>query len=125
LLFTQASQAGSSHYANAKIQTRLKHSLADFTLHPLICSMEVTHLSNQGEVLIPKALRDAHHWEAGQELVAIDVGDGILLKPKKPFPETVLSNVAGCLNYRGEAKNLADFEAAIGQGVAEQWHDRS
>jgi AbrB family looped-hinge helix DNA binding protein len=86
--------------------------------------MEVTHLSDQGEVIIPKAMRDTHHWEAGQELVAIDVGDGILLKPKKPFPETALTDVAGCLSYQGTPKSLADFEDAIRQGVAEQQHDR-
>ena len=27
--------------------------------------MEVTRLSNTGQVIIPKALRDAHRWEAG------------------------------------------------------------
>jgi AbrB family looped-hinge helix DNA binding protein len=87
--------------------------------------MEVTHLSDQGQVLIPKALREAHHWQAGQELVVIDVGDGILLKPKKPFPKTTLAEVAGCLEYRGRSKSLADLEDAIRQGVAEQWNDRS
>lgn len=54
-------------------------------------SMETTKLSSQGQVIIPKSLRDAHHWEAGIELIAIDMGDGILLKPKKPFPETIFS----------------------------------
>ncbi len=87
--------------------------------------MEVTRLSSKGQVIIPKALRAAHHWEAGQELVAIDVGDGILLKPKKPFPETTLAQVAGCLKHLGKAKSLENLEAAIFQGVMEQWHDRS
>lgn len=87
--------------------------------------MEVTRLSSKGQVIIPKALRAAHHWETGQELIAIDVGDGILLKPKKPFPETTLAEVAGCLNYSGEPKSLDELEAAVGTGVMEQWHDRS
>jgi AbrB family looped-hinge helix DNA binding protein len=87
--------------------------------------MEVTRLSSKGQVIIPKALRAAHHWEAGQELIAIAVGDGILLKPKKPFPETTLAEVAGCLNYRGTPKSLDELEAAIGTGVLEQWHDCS
>ena len=55
----------------------------------------------------------------------IDVGDGILLKPNKPFPETALLQVAGCLKYAGKAKSLGDLENAIRQGVMEQWHDRS
>ncbi len=87
--------------------------------------MEVTRLSSKGQVIIPKALRAAHHWEAGQELIAIDVGDGILLKPKKPFLQTTLAQVAGCLKYRGKPKSLDELENAICQGVIEQWHDRS
>lgn len=87
--------------------------------------METTRLSSKGQVIIPKALRDAHHWEAGQELVATDVGDGILLKPKKPFGRTTLGDVAGCLKYRGKPKSLDDLEDAIRQGVAKQGYDCS
>lgn len=87
--------------------------------------MEVTRLSSKGQVIIPKNLRTAHHWEVGQELIVIDVGDGILLKPKKPFPETTLDQVAGCLKYSGKPKSLDELEDAIRQGVTEQWHDRS
>ncbi len=86
--------------------------------------MEVTRLSNNGQVVIPPSLRAAHHWEAGQELIAIDMGDGILLKPKKPFVETSLAQVAGCLRYQGNPKSLDDLEDAIRQGVMEHWHDR-
>jgi len=83
--------------------------------------MEITRLSSKGQVIIPKALRAAHRWEAGQELIAIDVGDGILLKPKKPFPETTLLQVAGCLHDGGTAKTLEDLDNAVCQGVMEQW----
>lgn len=87
--------------------------------------MEVTRLSNEGQIAIPKTLRAARQWESGQELVAIDVGDGILLKPKKPFPETTLDRVAGCLRYQGKPKSLDELENAICQGLMEQWHGRS
>lgn len=79
--------------------------------------METTRLSSKGQVIIPKALRVAHGWETGQELIAIDTGDGILLKSKKPFQETSLNDVAGCLNYQGTPKRLEEIEAAIAQGV--------
>ncbi len=72
--------------------------------------------------MIPKSLREAHHWEPGQELVAIAMGDGILLKPKKPFAETTLAQVAGCLKYAGVPKNLEAIDAAIRQGIEEQWN---
>jgi len=78
--------------------------------------MRLTRLSSKGQVIIPKDLRTAHQWETGQELIAIDAGDGILLIPKKPFPETALLQVAGSLKYSGDPKTLADFEDAVRQG---------
>ncbi len=83
--------------------------------------METTRLSSKGQVIIPKKLRDAHHWLAGQELIVINTGDGILLKPKQPFQETKLENVAGCLQYEGESKTLEELDDAVRQGVLEQW----
>lgn len=99
--------------------------MLEFLLIVLLNPMEVTRLSSEGQIFIPQALRAAHHWEAGQEFVAIDVGEGILLKPKKPFPETTLAQVAGCLRGRETPKSLDELEDAIRQGVMEQWHDRS
>jgi AbrB family looped-hinge helix DNA binding protein len=85
--------------------------------------MKTTRLSSKGQVIIPKALRDAHHWENGQELIAISVGEGILLKSNNAFQATTLDQVAGCLTNSGTPKSLEDLEDAIRQGVMEQWHD--
>jgi len=79
--------------------------------------MNTTKLSSKGQVIIPKPLRTAHHWETGQELVVIDVGDGILLKPKTPFPESSINDVASCLKFKGKTKTLDDMEQAIRKGV--------
>lgn len=86
--------------------------------------MEITRLSSKGQVIIPKSLRDSHGWEVGQELIAVDMGDGILLKPKKPFEETAIEDVAGSLKYDGNAKTLDEMDDSIRQGILEQWHDR-
>jgi AbrB family looped-hinge helix DNA binding protein len=86
--------------------------------------MITTKLSSKGQVIIPKALRTRHHWEPGQELAAIDTGDGILLRPASPFPETSLREVASCLPYHGRAKTLAEMEKAIEKGARESGHDR-
>jgi len=83
--------------------------------------METTKLSSKGQVIIPKPLRTAHHWEAGQELTVIDVGDGILLKAKTPFQETHINDVAACLKFKGKAKTLDDMEKAIKKGVGEKY----
>lgn len=66
-------------------------------------------------------LRQAHQWEAGQEFIAIDTGNGVLLRPKKPFAETRLSDVAGCLRYDGPPKRIEDFDTAVDQRFKAQW----
>ena len=83
--------------------------------------MNTTKLSSKGQVIIPKPLRIAHHWEVGQELIAIDLGEGILLKPKTPFPETEINNVASCLKFKGKAKTLGDMKLAIEKGIKEKY----
>ena len=85
--------------------------------------METTKLSSKGQVIIPKLVRKAHHWEAGLELVVIDTGDGILLKPKASFPATSLSNVAGMLKNRVASKTDEEIESAVKQGTRKQWRD--
>jgi len=83
--------------------------------------MNITKLSSKGQVIIPKPLRTSHHWEAGQELVVIDAGDGILLKPKAPFPETEIADAAACLDFKGKAKSLDDMELAIAKGIKDKY----
>nr|VFJ64239.1 MAG: transcriptional regulator, AbrB family [Candidatus Kentron sp. FW] len=85
--------------------------------------MDVTKLSSKGQVIIPKHLRTVHRWESGQELMVVNIRDGVLLKPKKPFRKTTIADVASCLEYTGEAKTLDDMEQAISQGIKERFHD--
>ncbi|MBD2503280.1 AbrB/MazE/SpoVT family DNA-binding domain-containing protein [Anabaena azotica] len=82
-------------------------------------------ISNEGQVIISEELLKASGWEIRQELIAINMGDGILLKPKKPFAETTLNDVAGCLKYQGAPKSLKDMNDAIRQGIEESWHSGS
>ncbi len=83
--------------------------------------MNTTKLSSKGQVIIPKPLRTAHHWEVGQELIVVDLGDGILLKPKTPFPLTDIDDVASCLKFKGKTKTLDDMERAIKKGIEEKY----
>ena len=82
--------------------------------------METTKLSSKGQVIIPKPLRTAHRWTTGQELVAIDVGDGVLLKPKSPFSEKTIDEVASSLKYEGATVSLEEMAAAIAKGAKSQ-----
>ena len=83
--------------------------------------MNITKLSSKGQIIIPKPIRTSHHWEAGQELVVIDHGDGILLKPKAPFAETHIKDVASCLKFSGKAKTLEEMQTAISEGIKEKY----
>lgn len=86
--------------------------------------MQLTRLSSKGQVIIPKPIRDAHKWRVGQELVVIDVEEGLLLTAKKAFDETNIDKVAGCLARRGKPKSLQDLKTGLRNGLRERWHDR-
>lgn len=63
--------------------------------------MPTTRLSSRGQIVIPKSIREAHNWTAGQEFEIVESGSVLVLRPKKPFPETTLDEVVGCANYDG------------------------
>lgn len=79
--------------------------------------MEKTRLSNKGQVVIPKAVRTLHGWESGLEFIVEDIGNGIILKPVKPYEETKIEDVLGCVEYKGPKKTLKDMDTAIAKGA--------
>lgn len=85
--------------------------------------METTKLSSKGQVIIPKTVRSAHQWEPGLELVVIDTGEGVLLKPQAPFQATALDEVSGMLKGKVPARTDQDIEAALVQDVRRRWRD--
>lgn len=87
---------------------------------------EVTQLSNQGKITIPKDLLKTYNWRVGQEFIIVETEEGILLKPQKqPFPRTTINQVAGCLKYEKKAKSFEEIEQAVSQGIVRNWHDCS
>lgn len=86
--------------------------------------METTKLSSKGQVVIPKSLRNAHHWEAGLEFMVIDTADGLLLKPKAPFAATELAEVVGMFEGKVPARTDEEIEAALLEDARRQWRDR-
>jgi len=85
--------------------------------------METTRLSTKGQVVLPKSIRASRAWAPGTEFTVEETRGGILLQPAQRFPETDLSEVAGCLRYKGKPKTLAQMRAAIGREVSRR-HDR-
>ena len=82
--------------------------------------METTKLSSKGQVILPKAVRDARSWEAGTQFAVEEVADGVLLRPLRPFTATTFDEVFGCLRYKGRPKTLGQMEKAIAKNVRER-----
>jgi AbrB family looped-hinge helix DNA binding protein len=79
-----------------------------------------TRLSTKGQLIIPKVIRDRHGWSPGVELAIEDRGESVIVRLARPFPETTLDELAGCMRYRGPARSLEEMEAAIERGVRER-----
>lgn len=79
--------------------------------------MEKTRLSSKGQLVLPKALRDARNWSEGTWFVAEPVADGVLLRPAQPFPATRLEDVIGSAGYRGRPVSLDAMGKAVAKGA--------
>jgi len=75
--------------------------------------MEKTTLSSKGQVILPKSVRENHRWIPVTEFSVEDTPKGVLLKPLKRVPASVLENVAGCLAFSGPAVSLEQMDEAI------------
>jgi len=72
-----------------------------------------TILSTKGQVILPKAIRDSRHWDAGTHLIVENRDDGVLLKAAPIFPLTQPEDVFASLPRQGAPKTLAEIEAGI------------
>jgi AbrB family looped-hinge helix DNA binding protein len=75
--------------------------------------MQTTRLSSKGQIILPKSVRDAHHWEPGTEFAVEPMGDGVILRPVKSVAHSRLEDVAGCLRVSGPPRSIAEMDAAI------------
>ena len=76
-------------------------------------------LPTKGQLVIPRAVRKRHRWDAGTVLVLEDRGDRIVMREALALPETKLEDVIGCTGYRGRRRSLKEMEAAIARGARE------
>jgi AbrB family looped-hinge helix DNA binding protein len=82
--------------------------------------LEVTKLSSKGQVVLPKPLRDSRNWRPGTEFAIEAAKDGVLLRPLRPFPPTMLKDVVGCLPFRGRPKTVREMRQALATRVKER-----
>jgi AbrB family looped-hinge helix DNA binding protein len=64
-------------------------------------SIVTIKLSSKGQVIIPKAIRDELHWEAGTELMLVSTPSGITLKEKPKKTGKTLADLIGMLQHEG------------------------
>ena len=84
--------------------------------------MLTTTVSTKGQVVIPKALRDALRWTDGTTLVVQQNAQGIMLSPvKRHFLPTRSEVVRGCMGYKGSALSLAEIDRRVAVAFAKKW----
>jgi AbrB family looped-hinge helix DNA binding protein len=71
--------------------------------------METVRLSSKGQIVIPKAIRDQLHLQAGSELFVSASALGVSLVPVQAFPATTPAALRGALAKAG--RKLPDDEA--------------
>lgn len=76
--------------------------------------MPKTRLSSKGQVIIPKQVRERHGWREGTELEVDDSGDAVILRASRPFPQTTIEDVRGCLGSSSGARlSLEQMDEAV------------
>lgn len=80
-----------------------------------------TKLSSKGQVVIPQELREINHWLPGQELIAVNTDEGVLLKPKPAFSETAIEDLIRFRPYKGEVKTIEEMNEAVREAIVNRW----
>lgn len=75
--------------------------------------METVKLSSKGQFILPKAIRDRHHWDTGTEFIIIDRGEELVIKPSRVFPATELESPETPSIYCGKTLSLEDMDRAV------------
>ncbi len=76
-----------------------------------------TVLSAKGQIVIPKAIREANHWAPGMRMTIENTPQGMWLKPIANKKTLTAMQVAGCADYKGPTKTIEDMNDAIRIGM--------
>lgn len=89
-------------------------------------AMETIRVSTKGQIVIPKDIRQAHNWQAGQELMVVDTPAGVLLKPVSPFKPTTLAEIkAKKTAYTGPHIPESEWDALMEESMRKEWRHES
>ncbi len=81
-------------------------------------------ISSKGQLVLPKAIRDAYGLGAGSEVEVESAGDVILLRPRprKARQTYTIDQVAGFLKYDGPPVTVEDMERGIVKEARRMWN---
>jgi bifunctional DNA-binding transcriptional regulator/antitoxin component of YhaV-PrlF toxin-antitoxin module len=79
--------------------------------------------STKGQVVIPKAMRDAHGFAPGVSVEAVNLPEGVLLKAVPARKKRPVSELFGMLKdyYNGPPISDAEINAASAQGAIDRY----
>ena len=72
-----------------------------------------TTVSTNGQIVLPKVIRQSLGWSAGTQLTVDITPEGVLLTQEPVFAATRPEDVFCCLSYDGRPKTLSEMEAGI------------
>jgi bifunctional DNA-binding transcriptional regulator/antitoxin component of YhaV-PrlF toxin-antitoxin module len=75
--------------------------------------METVMLGNQGQLVLPEAIRSVYQWVEGTKFFIWDTGSEIVIKPVSPFPVSQLEPPDTPSVYQGAPLTLEEMEKAI------------
>ena len=82
-----------------------------------------TTVSANGQVVLPKALRDAKRWPPGTRLTVRETPDGILLSAEPIFKRTTVEEAHGILKYDGPPVSVKEMDEAVSNEAARMWRE--
>ncbi len=74
---------------------------------------ETVRLSSKGQLVIPRAMREALHWDAGMELKMVRTGSGLVIQPPPKKSGKRLEDLRGYLNYQGPPLSDEELHAPV------------
>jgi AbrB family looped-hinge helix DNA binding protein len=87
--------------------------------------MERTQLSSKGQVVIPKAIRDALKLEPGVEFTVTTVANTVVLEPNVRRPKIsareAVERLRTLRSYRGKPLSVEEMDEAISRRIRKEW----
>jgi AbrB family looped-hinge helix DNA binding protein len=74
---------------------------------------ETVRLSSKGQLVIPRAIREALHWQPGTELMILPFGHGVKIQAKLKKHGKRLEDLRGCIKYTGAPISDETLQAPV------------